>query len=120
MRYIISPSQFHKLVYKYLDDIHSKGIVKKEINPYVKSGGTWRLDIFTDEGKSLLQYYWFEPGTDDDDVPHNGVGHLSVSKSLISTLNSHLSVRKTKILDIIGDWVSEKFNVDIDDVNEYN
>lgn len=117
MRYIISATQFHKFIYKYLDDMHSEGVVKKEINPYVEDGNTWVLFIYTDDDRTLLKYYWYGPGTDDDDNPHNGIGELYISRSLVEHLSTNLSVRKTKILDIVADWVSERYNVDIDNIN---
>lgn len=116
MRYIILPTQFHNLIYKYLDDIHSKNDVEKEVNPYVESGLTYKLIINTDSGDSLLTYNWYEPGEDDDGNPHNGVGSLYVDRSLVDKLTSHLSVRNSRVVDIIADWVSERFDVDIDEV----
>ena len=117
MRYIITPSQFHNLIYKFLEDMFSNKDFRKEINPYVKDGNTWRVDMFNDSGKRLLTYFWFGPGEDDDGNPHNGVGNLHVNPEIVDTLRNIFSVRESKILDIIADWVSETLNADIDEVS---
>lgn len=120
MRYIISPTQFHKLIYKYLDDINDKGSFKRKVNPFVKSGGTWSLHLYDENGDEFITYFWFEPGIGDDGNPHDGVGDILVSESLVKDLTKFLSVRKTRVFDIIADWFSEKFNVDIDDISEFS
>jgi hypothetical protein len=117
MRYIISQSQFHTLIYKYLNGIFSNKNFKKEINPYVKDGNTWRVDMFNDSGKRLLTYFWYGPGEDDDGNPHNGVGSLHIHYELLDSLRAPLGVRESKIQDIIADWVSETLDADIDEVS---
>lgn len=119
MRYIITQSQFHKLIYSYLNNKFSNKDFIKEINPYVKSGGTFRINLFADNGEEKMSYFWFEPGEDDDGNPHNGVGHLHVNPEIADTLREIFSVRESKILDIISDWVSETLNVDIDETTIY-
>lgn len=122
MRYIITTTQLHKLVYKFLDDTFSKKDFRKEINPYVKDGNTWHIDMFDDKGKKLFSYFWYGTGgtwDDDDDTPHDGVGNLHVNPYIVDDLRSTLKVRESKILDIIGDWVSETLGVVIDDITIY-
>ena len=115
MRYIITQPQFHTLVYRYLDGLFTNEDFRKEINPYVKDGNTWNIKMFTDKGKRLLSYHWYGPGEYDDGTKHNGIGHLSVHHELADTLRNNLTVRESKILDIVADWVSEKLNVDVDE-----
>lgn len=117
MRYIITPSQLHRIIYKYLDDMHSEKKVKREVNPYVESGKTYSLNILTDGGKVYLKYYYYEPGEYDDGSEHNGIGNLYISYKLLEPLRKLLSSRDTKIMDIIADWVSENFNIDIDEID---
>ncbi len=119
MRYIITQSQFHTLIYKYLDGLFANEDFRKEINPYVKDGNTYSIDMFTDKGKELISYYWYGPGEYDDGTEHNGVGSLHIHQELVDSLRSKLTVRESKILDIIADWVSEKFNSDVDDATIY-
>lgn len=119
MRYIITPSQFHKLIYSYLDKKFSNKDFRKEINPYVKSGGTWRIDLYTNNKKNEMSYFWFEPGEDDDGNPHNGVGSLQIHPEIVDTLRGTFTVRESKILDVIADWVTETLNVDIDEIAIY-
>ena len=119
MRYIITQSQFHKLIYSYLDKKFSNKDFRKKINPYVESGGTFRVDLFADNGEEKISYFWYEPGEDDDGNPHNGVGHLHVHPDIADNLREIFSVRESKILDVISDWVSETLNVDIDETTIY-
>jgi hypothetical protein len=119
MRYVITQSQFHTLIYKYLSGQFTNKDFRKEINPYVKDGNTWRVEMFNDSGKELLSYFWFGPGEDDDGNPHNGIGSLHVNPEIVDTLRGIFSVRESKILDIIADWVSETLNSDIDEISIY-
>jgi len=117
MRYVITQSQFHTLIYKYLNNLFSNKDFRKELNPYVKDGNTWHIEMFNDSGKELLSYFWFGPGEDDDGNPHNGVGSLHVNPEIIDTLRGIFSVRESKILDIVADWASETLNADIDEIS---
>lgn len=119
MRYVITPTQAHNLIYKYLDRVFSKKDFRKEINPYVKSGDTYTIEMHNDKGDLILNYYWFEPGEYDDGSPHNGIGDLTIHSDLVDTLRSSFTMRESKILDIIADWVSEKLETDIDTVSVY-
>ena len=114
MRYIITSSQFHTLIYKYLDNIFSNKDFRTEPNPYLKDA--YRVDMFDHQGKELISYFWFGPGVDDDDNPHNGVGSLHINPNILDSLRTMFNVRETKIKDIIADWVSEKFNTDVDEI----
>jgi hypothetical protein len=119
MRYIITQTQFHSLVYNYLNQIFSKKDFRKETNPYVKDGNTWNIDMFDDKGKELMSYYWYGPGEYDDGTPHNGVGSLQIHHQIVNSLRKMLSVRENRILDIVADWVSETLDVDVDEVDIY-
>jgi len=115
MRYIITSSQLHMLIYKYLDSIFSKKDFRIEPNPYVKDSR--RIDMFDDNGNERMSYFWFGPGTDDDDNPHNGIGSLHINPTILDSLRTMFSIRESKIKDIIADWVSERFNTDVDEID---
>lgn len=119
MRYIITQTQLHSLIYRYLDEMFSNKDFRKEINPYVKDENTWRIDMFSDEGKELLNYFWYGPGEYDDGTPHNGVGSLHIHYIIADTLKTTFSIRESKVLDIVADWVSETLGVDIDEIAIY-
>ena len=119
MRYLITQTQLHSLIYKYLDGLFSDKNFQKEINDYVKDGNTWRIHMFSKSGKELIVYFWFGPGEDDDGRPHNGEGSLHINPEIIDTLKNSLSIRESKVMDIVADWVSETLGVDIDDVSIY-
>jgi hypothetical protein len=119
MRYIITQTQLHSLIYKYLDDMFSQKDFRKELNPYVKDGGTWRVDMFSDDGKNLITYFWYGKGEYDDGTPHNGVGSLHIHHRITDMLKDTLSIRESKVLDIVADWVSETLGGDIDEIDVY-
>lgn len=120
MRYIITPTQAHSLIYKFLDSMFSNNDFRKKINPYVEDGNTWTIDLFDEEGeRNLITYFWYGPGEYDDGNPHNGVGNLQIHPDVVDTLRKNLSLRESKVLDVIADWVSEKLEVDIDEISIY-
>jgi len=119
MRYVITKDQFHNIVYTILDEMLDNGKVEKEINPYVKSGKTYRLNMFDVNGKEFMNYFFYEPGEDDDGNPHNGHGSIHVNWVVDDKIRKLLSLRQTKVLDIIADWVTDKFGVDVDEVDVY-
>lgn len=119
MRYIISQTQFHKLIYSYLEKQFTQKDFRKEINPYVKDGNTWRIDMFNDKKRNTISFFWYGPGEDDDGNPHNGVGSLQIHPDIVDTLRGAFSVRESKILDVIADWVTETLDVDVDEIAIY-
>lgn len=119
MRYIITSSQLHNLIYKHLDLTFSKGDFRKEINPYVKDGKTWNVEMFDDQGENLISYYWYGPGEDDDGNIHNGVGVLQLDPKIVDPLRMMFKVRQNRIMDIIADWVSQKLDSDVDEIELY-
>jgi hypothetical protein len=117
-RYIITKSQLHDVVYKFLDDEFKNPNIRKKNNKY--SDNTFDFHLSKEkESKVLLSYYYYGPGTYDDDydTEHFGVGFLSVDGKLADNIRKMFSLRESKVLDLIADWVSEKFNVDIDEVS---
>ena len=123
MRYIITQTQLHSLIYKYLNEMFSNKDFRKEINPYVKDGNTWRINMFDNDGNELMNYFWFGPGNswddDEDTPPHNGVGSLHIHHRIVDALKKTFSIRESKVLDIVADWVSETLGGDIDEIDIY-
>lgn len=117
MRYIITQTQLHKLVYKYLDDLIVTD--NKEQNPYNKDA--YRIDMYDKNNKNLISYFWYGPGEwdDDEDTPHNGVGSIHVHPDIVDVLRQTIKIRQTKVADIVADWVSDKYNIDIDEISIY-
>ena len=119
MKYVITKEQFHNIVYGVLDEMLEDGKVEKEINPYVKSGKTYRLNMFDKNGEIFIVFFYFEPGEDDEGIPHDGSGSIHVHWQVDEKIRKLFSLRQTKVLDIIADWVSDKFDVDVDEVDIY-
>ena len=121
MKYIITTTQFHTIIYNHFDRELS-GEVKKEINPYDESGRTYSLELHNEEGKNLLSFYYF-PKTDNTiggerDIQDSS-GSLHVHYRLYDELKGFLPLRKSGILNIIADWFTDKYNLDVDEVSIY-
>ena len=119
MRYIITQSQLHTLVYSYLDEMFSNEDFERKINEYDKSGNTWRIHMKDDNGHEKIVYFWFGPGEDDDGNTHYGVGSIHIHPDIVDTLRQIFNIRESRVIDVIADWFSEKFEVDIDEISVY-
>ncbi len=115
MRYVITKDQFHKIVYNILDEMLEGGGVKREENPYSK--GAYRIHMYNSDDEEIIVYFYFPPGEDDDGNPHNGIGSIHVNWAIEDKITKIFSLRQSKVLDIIADWVTDKFGVDVDEVD---
>lgn len=122
MRYIITPGQFHKVVYSYLNDINENGTYEEIVDDY----GNTKIYIYEPKGintsgvrvsNEILFYVWYPPGEDDDGKPHDGVGHLFFDDFETSLLGKLLSIRPNAVLDIVADWFTETFDYEVDRVS---
>ncbi len=117
MRYIITQTQLHSIIYKYLDGMFEDVNPKKEVNPH--NPDAYRLEL------NNIKYFYYGPGEYDDWRPggegtkHYGVGHLHVHPDIVDTLRKTIKIRESKVVDLIADWFSEKFEVDIDEISIY-
>lgn len=119
MRYIITQSQLHRVVYKYLDSIFDGAEPVNIPNPY--SANTYRMELRSKKNRMSIAYNYYGPGTydDDDDTEHNGVGTLNIHSDIVDSIRNNVSIRETKVIDLISDWFSEKYNVDVDEAYIY-
>jgi len=123
MRYIITQGQLHQVVYKYLDDIFGNSDSEKKQNPL--NPDAYRIELKTPKRADTISYYYFGEGEYDDygydseGTKHYGVGHLHVHHNIVDDLRRLIKTRETKVMDIVADWFSEKYNVDIDEVSIY-
>jgi len=111
-RYIITQTQLHNIIYKYLDNMFEDITLNREINPY--NSDAYRLEL-----GDYIKYFYYGPGEYDDGEPHYGVGMLHIHPDIVDTLRQMISVRESKVVDIVADWFSEKFDVDIDETSVY-
>lgn len=111
-RYIITQTQLHNVIYKYLDNMFEDITLNREINKY--NPDAYRLEL-----GDYIKYFYYGPGEYDDGEPHYGVGILHIHPDIVDTLRQMISVRESKVIDIIADWFSEKFEVDIDEISIY-
>jgi hypothetical protein len=109
MRYIITQTQLHNIVYKYLDSTFKNVEPNKQINAH--NPNAYRLIL------GNITYFYYGPGEYDDNTPHYGVGMLHIHPDIVDTLRNMISVRESKVIDIIADWFSEKFGVDVDEIS---
>ena len=113
MRYIITSSQIHQIVYQYLDNMFKNVKQNKETNPY--NPEAYSIDL----GDNLISYFYYGPGEYDDGEPHYGIGNLHINPEIVDDLRRIIKIRETKVIDIVSDWFSEKFEVDVDEVSLY-
>lgn len=111
MRYLITQTQLHSIIYKYLDGMFEDVNPKKEVNPH--NPDAYRLEL------NNIKYFYYGPGVSDDDSPHYGVGMLHIHPDIVDTLRQLINIRESKVVDIVADWFSEKFEVDIDEISIY-
>jgi len=113
MRYIITSSQIHQVVYQYLNNMSKDITTDKKINPY--NPNAYRIEL----GDDAITYFYFGPGEYDDDTKHYGIGMLHIHPNIVDELRQLIKIRETKVVDIIADWFSEKFNLDVDNISIY-
>jgi len=117
-RYIITDTQLHSVIYKYLDSLIDKS--KDEKSSY--NGKDYTVRMYNSDGKKLLYYIWYGAGgayDDDDDTVHNGIGNLQIHPYIVDFIRSTFRIRETKAIDIISDWVSNKIDSEVDTATIY-
>ena len=117
MRYIITQGQLHQIVYKYVDDIFQKLDFEKIQNPY--NPDSYRIELKVPEKSETISYFYYGPGEYDDDTKHYGIGSLHIHPDIVDTIRKLVGIRETKVVDIVTDWFSEKFEVDVDEISIY-
>jgi hypothetical protein len=121
MRYIITQGQLHSIIYNYLDDKFSESDGEKIVNP--SNPDAYSIELKSDGEE--IKYYFFDTGEYNDEdfgveaTKHYGIGILHIHPDIVDTIRLTVTIRETKVVDIIADWFSEKFGVDIDEVSIY-
>jgi hypothetical protein len=113
MRYFITQGQLHSIIYNYLDEKLENVTTDKITNPI--NPNAYRIEM----GDDLITYFYYGPGEDDDGNIHYGVGMLHIHPDIVDTLRQLINIRQSKVVDIVADWFSEKFEVDIDETSIY-
>jgi hypothetical protein len=91
-----------------------KGVKEnKIINPH--NPNAYRIEM----GDDLITYFYYGPGEYDDGEPHYGIGSLHIHPDIVDTLRKLIKIRESKVVDIVADWFSEKFGVDVDETSLY-
>lgn len=122
MKYVITETQFDKLLDLYISKyLGRKPKIEREANFYNDEGFSIYIKDVNDE--KLFRYNFFPAGESWDDpsdkiYPANG--NLYIRKELVEDLIGFLNVRETKVLDLIADWFTKKYDVDVDDVSSTN
>jgi len=117
MRYIITQGQLHQIVYKYLDNIFGNSDSEKIQNPH--NPDAYRIELKAPEKSETISYFYYGPGEYDDDTKHYGIGTLHIHPYIVDDLRRLIKTRETKVMDIVADWFSEKYQVDIDEISIY-
>ena len=117
MRYIITQGQLHQVIYKYLDDIFGNSDSEKIQNPH--NPDAYRINLKVPKKSETISYFYYGPGEYDDDTKHYGIGSLHIHPDIVDTIRKLVGIRETKVVDIVTDWFSEKFEVDVDEISIY-
>ena len=117
MKYVISESQLFDLVENFMNDRMKGGEVKKD---KITQFGTTRWDLYDKDGKWVMYYY------------HTGQQHhmdgskadpewtsVSIAENLVTLFGRNLRFRESKVMDLMADWFTKTFNLDVDDVSIY-
>jgi len=113
-RYIISQSQLFDLVENFMSEQMAGGEVRKrDTDDY----GNTRWDLYSKSGKFLMYYIHYGPKHMNGKVVENESGYLSLQHSLVSLFMRNLRFRQSKVLDLLADWFTKTFDVDIDSVD---
>ena len=115
-RYIISQSQLFDLVENFMSEQMAGGEVRKrDTDDY----GNTRWDLYSKSGKFLMYYIHYGEKHMNGKVVENESGYLSLQHSLVSLFMRNLRSRQSKALDLLADWFTKTFEVDIDSVDIY-
>ena len=115
-RYIISQSQLFDLVENFMSEQMAGGeVIKRDTDDY----GNTRWDLYSKSGKFLMHYIHYGEKHMDGKVVENESGYLSLQHSLVSLFMRNLRFRQSKALDLLADWFTKTFEVDIDSVDIY-
>ena len=115
-RYIISQSQLFDLVENFMSEQMAGGeVIKRDTDDY----GNTRWDLYSKSGKFLMYYIHYGEKHMNGKVVENESGYLSLQHSLVSLFMRNLRFRQSKALDLLADWFTKTFEVDIDSVDIY-
>lgn len=119
MKYVITETQFDKLLDLYISKyLGRKPHIEREENPYNDVGFSIKIKDIND--RQLFQYNFFPAGEswdDPSDKIYPAYGNLYIREKFVEDLIDFLNVRETKVLDLIADWFTKKYNVDVDNVH---
>jgi len=103
----------HQVVYQYLNNMLKDVEPNNKVNSY--NPDAYRIEM----GDDLITYFYYGPGEYDDGEPHYGIGSLHIHPDIVDSLRKLIKIRESKVMDMVADWFSEKYNVDIDEVSIY-
>lgn len=106
-KYVITESQLKTAVYAVLDS-KFKGIEEEEMAEFV----TWMEMKNIRIGNEVIGHYnYFKTSTDE------AKSTVIVPMDLVKNISKVFKIRKTKVVDILGDYIEEVHNLPVDDVD---
>ena len=115
-RYVISQSQLFDLVENFMAEQMVGGEVRKsDTDNY----GNTKWDLYNKNGKWLMYYIHYGEKHMNGKVVEGESGYLSLQHSLVTLFMRNLRFRESKVLDLLADWFTKTFDVDIDSVDIY-
>ena len=113
-RYVISQSQLFDLVENFMSDRMVGGEVKKHDTDEYRNT---KWELFDKDGKWLMHYIHYSQKHMNGKVVEDESSYLALDKSLVSLFMRNLRFRESKVLDLMADWFSKTFDVDVDKVD---
>ena len=110
MKYIITKGQLHRIAYQLLDDELKNTGGFKENEDY----GNHRFSLEDMNGDRIMSAVHYS------EENARGETHAFIGWRLINKISKLFSIRPTKAVDIIGDWLSETLNLEIDEIDVDN
>lgn len=116
MKYIITQSQFHSLVYHYLNGMFKDNNIKKF--PSYFGENSYSVSFIHNDANVMTLYFTGENDSFEEEN-NEPFAQIQVHYHLVDRLVNMFGIRKSRVLDLIADWVSEKLNIDVDEIVIY-
>ena len=117
MKYVISESQLFELVENFMSERMKGGKVNKgETTQF----GTTRWDLYDKDGKWIMYYYHTgQQHHADGSKAEDEWTSVSIDERLVTLFGRNLRFRESKVMDLMADWFTKTFGLDVDDVSVY-
>jgi len=80
--------------------------------------GTTRWDLYDKDGKWIMYYYHTgQQHHEDGSKAEDEWTSVSIDEKLVTLFHRNLRFRESKVMDLMADWFTKTFGLDVDDVS---